>query len=44
MLAEHKKKRKTDKKQANLITLGSNGTIADNRDGQTTYLKTNIVG
>jgi hypothetical protein len=44
MLAEYKKKRYADKKKANLKTLGSNGAIPDNRDGQTAYFTAVIVG
>jgi hypothetical protein len=38
MLAEYSKQRDDDKKRANFRTLGNNGAMSDNRDGQTVYL------
>jgi hypothetical protein len=44
MLAEHKKKRDSDKKKANLKTLGRNGAMADKREGNTASLTAKNLG
>jgi hypothetical protein len=44
MLAEHKKKRDSDKKKANLKTLGRNGAMAYKRDGNTASLTAKNLG
>jgi hypothetical protein len=44
MLAKYTKKRDSDKKKANLKTLGRNEVTADNRDGKTTYLTAEALG
>jgi hypothetical protein len=44
MLAEHKKKRDANKKKAILQYLERSGAIADNRDGQTAFLKAKNLG
>jgi hypothetical protein len=44
MLAKYKRKRDSGKKKAVLKTLGSNGAMVDNRDGQTTCLTAEDLG
>jgi hypothetical protein len=44
MLAEYKKRRDDDKNMANLKSLGRNGAMAENRDGQTAYLTAENLG
>jgi hypothetical protein len=44
LLSECKKKRDADKKKAKFKTLGNNRATADNRDGQTAYLKAENLG
>jgi hypothetical protein len=44
LLSEYKKKRDADKKKANFKTLGNNRATAENRDGQTAYLRAYNLG
>jgi hypothetical protein len=43
-LSDYKTMRDADKKKANFKTLGNNGEMADNRDGQTAYLTAENLG
>jgi hypothetical protein len=44
LLSVYKKKRDADKKKANLMTLGNNGTPSENRNLQTAYLTAENLG
>jgi hypothetical protein len=42
LLSEYKKKRDSDKKKANFMSLGNNGETSEIRDGETAYLTVGI--